>query len=103
MIIRSMPPASAHLAEIPVPAPPPMMGLPAASWARRRWRHSSFVKKLMGLLRVLFGRVIEEVNYLASLGALAPRVTCLLAQPWGLTPPGSPGNEKEMDVWLQTV
>src|SRR6516225_1619115 len=47
MMIRSMPPASAHLALMPVPAPPPMIGLPAATWARRRLRHSSRVKKLM--------------------------------------------------------
>src|SRR4051812_44417968 len=44
---RSMPPASAHLALIPVPAPPPMIGLPAATWARSRLRHSSREKKLM--------------------------------------------------------
>src|SRR3954469_1309440 len=47
-MIRSMPPASAHLADSPVPAPPPMMGRPAATWARRRRRHSSRVKELMG-------------------------------------------------------
>lgn len=33
MTIRSMPPASSHLAEIPVPAPPPMMGLPFSALA----------------------------------------------------------------------
>src|SRR6516165_9366508 len=38
MTIRSMPPASSHLAEMPVPAPPPTMGRPAATLARRRWR-----------------------------------------------------------------
>src|SRR5262249_33376037 len=48
MMIRSMPPASAHLALMPVPAPPPIIGLPAATWARRRSRHCSRVKKLMG-------------------------------------------------------
>src|SRR5438552_2231707 len=47
MMIRSMPPASAHLALMPVPAPPPMIGLPAATWARSRRRHSSRVKKLI--------------------------------------------------------
>src|SRR5579875_3099598 len=47
MIIRSMPPASAHLADKPVPAPPPMIGLPAATWPRRRCRHSSRLKMLM--------------------------------------------------------
>ena len=49
MMIRSMPPASAHLADRPVPAPPPMIGCrprpgPAAGPARpldsfRRRRH----------------------------------------------------------------
>src|SRR5262245_56509985 len=43
MMIRSMPPASAHLALKPVPAPPPMIGRPAATWARSRVRHSSRV------------------------------------------------------------
>src|SRR5262249_27034556 len=36
-----------HLADSPVPAPPPMIGLPAATWAARRWRHCSRVKGLM--------------------------------------------------------
>ena len=36
MMIRSAPPASAHFAESPVPAPAPMIGLPAAIWARSR-------------------------------------------------------------------
>ena len=47
MMIRSMPPASAHLAERPVPAPAPMIGRPcgdlapaAASRARRRGSRS---------------------------------------------------------------
>ena len=31
MTMRSMPPASSHLAERPVPAPPPMMGWPSAT------------------------------------------------------------------------
>src|SRR5438132_13265565 len=48
MMMRSMPPASAHLALMPVPAPPPMIALPAATWARRRWRHSSRLNKLIG-------------------------------------------------------
>ena len=36
MTIRSMPPASSHLADRPVPAPPPMSGRPAAILARKR-------------------------------------------------------------------
>src|SRR5450631_2914870 len=36
MTIRSMPPASSHLADRPVPAPPPISGRPAAILARKR-------------------------------------------------------------------
>src|SRR5438105_1332929 len=36
MMIRSIPPASAHLALRPVPAPPPTIGSPAATLARNR-------------------------------------------------------------------
>src|SRR6476469_5279406 len=36
MMMRSTPPASADLAEMPVPAPAPMTGFPAAIVARRR-------------------------------------------------------------------
>ncbi len=35
-MIRSAPPASASFAERPVPAPAPMIGLPASTWARSR-------------------------------------------------------------------
>jgi hypothetical protein len=31
MMMRSIPPISAHFAEMPVPAPPPTIGLPAAT------------------------------------------------------------------------
>src|SRR5215467_8635758 len=40
MMMRSMPPASSHLAERPVPAPPPMIGSPRAIMPRRRLRMS---------------------------------------------------------------
>src|SRR6185369_6414393 len=36
MTMRSIPPASSHLAERPVPAPPPISGRPAAILARKR-------------------------------------------------------------------
>src|SRR5450631_778323 len=36
MTMRSMPPASSHLADRPVPAPPPINGWPAAILARKR-------------------------------------------------------------------
>jgi hypothetical protein len=35
MMIKSAPPSSAHLAESPVPAPAPTMGLPSEICARR--------------------------------------------------------------------
>src|SRR5579863_3870827 len=38
MMMRSAPADSAHLAEIPVPAPAPTMGLPAALLSRHRFR-----------------------------------------------------------------
>ena len=36
MTIKSIPPASSHFAEIPVPAPPPMMGSPFSIFSRKR-------------------------------------------------------------------
>src|SRR4029077_20303292 len=41
MMIRSAPPASAHLADKPVPAPAPMMAWPRSALARSRARSSS--------------------------------------------------------------
>src|SRR3954453_11647513 len=43
MMIRSAPPASAHLAESPVPAPAPMIGFPASTCPRRRASASALV------------------------------------------------------------
>src|SRR5579883_2022168 len=51
MIIRSTPPASAHFADRPVPAPPPRMGRPAATCDRKRLRHSVRDKTLMAAPR----------------------------------------------------
>src|ERR1700733_14262272 len=39
-MIRSAPAASAHLAEIPVPAPAPRIGIPRAPSALHRFRHA---------------------------------------------------------------
>src|SRR5215468_2007342 len=39
-MMRSAPAASAHLAEIPVPAPVPRMGTPLALLARHSFRHA---------------------------------------------------------------
>src|SRR4051812_12145985 len=50
MMIRSMPPASAHLALRPVPAPPPMMGRPAATFRRKLSRISLRNRWNMGAL-----------------------------------------------------
>src|SRR5215472_10759882 len=80
MMSRSMPPASAHLADRPMPAPPPTIGLPAATWARRRCKHSSRLNMLMvckgihqpaaparaTLLALRAGRVIS-LTFLAGL------------------------------------
>src|SRR5664279_4984133 len=47
MTMRSMPPASSHLADRPVPAPPPMIGRPAAILARKR--SSSVARAMRGM------------------------------------------------------
>src|SRR4029079_6202559 len=47
MMMRSMPPASSHLAESPVPAPPPMIGSPWGIIAGTRASSSSRVKRLI--------------------------------------------------------
>ena len=39
-MIKSAPPASANLAEMPVPAPQPTIGLPAEFWACKRFKIS---------------------------------------------------------------
>src|SRR5438876_4012682 len=69
-MIRSIPPASAHLALRPVPAPPPTTGRPAATWARSRWRHCSRVKKLMDvrLLVALIHGPVEGVRFAGAVG-----------------------------------
>src|SRR5438105_1706076 len=54
MMIRSTPPASAHLALRPVPAPPPMIGRPVATLRRRRSRIWARVSVTMR--RSLIGR-----------------------------------------------
>ena len=43
MMMRSAPPFSMNLAEMPVPAPATMIGSPLARVSRRRWLTSSFV------------------------------------------------------------
>src|SRR3982074_3602113 len=50
MTIRSMPPASSHLAESPVPAPPPTIGSPRATMARNFLRRSARSNRGMGHL-----------------------------------------------------
>src|SRR5215207_4327706 len=48
MTMRSMPPASSHFAERPVPAPPPMIGSPRAAMARNLSISSLRGKRGMG-------------------------------------------------------
>src|SRR6185295_13111498 len=51
MTMRSMPPASSHFADRPVPAPPPISGRPAAILARKRARSSCLAMRGMRPLR----------------------------------------------------
>src|SRR6516164_6207829 len=48
MTMRSMPPASSHFAERPVPAPPPISGRPAAILAPKRSRSAALAMRGMG-------------------------------------------------------
>src|SRR4051794_38827979 len=57
MTIRSMPPASSHLALMPVPAPPPMIGRPAATFVRSR---STIVARDSGMSKALPGALPER-------------------------------------------
>src|ERR1700757_3871842 len=45
-MIKSTPPAASNLAEMPVPAPPPIIGRPSAMTARNRLRTCSLVKAI---------------------------------------------------------
>src|SRR6478752_7350018 len=59
MTMRSMPPASSHFAESPVPAPPPMIGSPRATMA---WNFSiSFLRAILGMSAPRFFDHVEEV------------------------------------------
>src|SRR5918996_1610455 len=53
-MIRSTPPRSANLADIPVPAPAPSSGLPAATWSRSR--RSDSLRAMNGIRSVLLFR-----------------------------------------------
>src|SRR3954453_18863900 len=61
MMIRSIPPASAHFALRPVPAPPPMIGSPASILRRNpsrislrvRWNMRSFARNGNGMVHEL--------------------------------------------------
>src|SRR5271163_3827401 len=50
-MMRSAPAASAHLAEIPVPAPAPRMGTPTALLARHRFTHAD--RSIMPFLQLV--------------------------------------------------
>src|SRR5262249_21236949 len=59
MTIRSMPPASSHLAERPVPAPPPMMGSPRSIMA---WNFSiSFLRSILAISAPRLLHDLEEI------------------------------------------
>src|SRR6188474_3457128 len=63
MTMRSTPPCSANLAEMPVPAPAPMIGEPLSRWARRRRSASS--RGMNGMV----GSAPKEAQQLVRQGA----------------------------------
>ena len=65
-MIRSAPAASAHLAEIPVPAPAPRIGVPRALLALHRSRHADRSIMLSPLRRLGSRRL--EPKYIVFLG-----------------------------------
>ena len=75
MTMRSMPPASSHLAESPVPAPPPMMGSRRRIMPRNRLRMSP--------------RGIRGMAYLAPAAAgagsrqISPKAATRASTNWG--------------------
>src|SRR5262249_17962589 len=59
MTIRSMPPASSHFAERPVPAPPPMMGSPRWIMA---WNFSiNFLRSILAISAPRLLHDLEEI------------------------------------------
>src|ERR1700720_3851252 len=58
MTMRSMPPASSHFAERPVPAPPPMMGSQRATMARNF--SVNFLRAILGLSAPRFFYAVQE-------------------------------------------
>jgi hypothetical protein len=58
MMIRSAPPASIHFAEMPVPAPAPMMGRPAWLVCRRFWR--TFWREVGGGMIIWWEQAVRE-------------------------------------------
>src|SRR4029453_9232342 len=53
--MRSMPPSSSHLADSPVPAPPPMIGSRRRIMPRKRFRMASRAMRAMALPRIREG------------------------------------------------
>ena len=64
MTMRSMPPASSHLAERPVPAPPPMIGWPASTIARNFFRISA--RGMAGMVHLRAGAISRQAATSAS-------------------------------------
>src|SRR5690242_7781218 len=62
MMMRSAPAVSAHLAEIPVPAPAPSMGTPAALLARHFSRHVDRSIMLFFSLAALAQRLLYDCS-----------------------------------------
>src|SRR5579859_957781 len=77
MMIRSIPPASAHLALRPVPAPPPMIGRPSDTFLRKRARISV---RLMTDIATLDSRRVTEAEQRGARRRLAGRLLHQLKQ-----------------------
>jgi hypothetical protein len=80
MMIRSAPAASAHLAEIPVPAPAPRMGVPRALFALHRSRHAErSVHHAFSMCRLGSRRARPEIYSTSPV----PELLDLLQRLWG--------------------
>src|SRR5262249_26309878 len=89
MMMRAMPPASAQRALMAVPAPPPMIGLPAATWARSRSRHCSRVKKLIDGSPLPFRWVKVVDGYSHRIDGMDQRSHVAVGERPPAVPPGS--------------
>src|ERR1700689_760483 len=84
MMIRSAPAASAHLAEIPVPAPAPRMGIPCALLALHRCRHADRSVMVSPNCQARVTRPRPEIYSNSPVAAFSRREALVRARPPGL-------------------